>query len=265
MKISAVIVNYNHGHYLSHQLDALANQTRPADEVIFVDDGSTDDSLEIADSFYGEIPNLVVVSQPENKGIMYSTNHGVDMASGDLVYCGCSNDVVDYSFFEKTGSMLEEYPLAGLCTSDPAHFCDEWRSPNIYGWPEGFICPTELSELIQGGRFVSGFTTLYRRDLYLKYGGLLEDLKWHSDWFLNLLLAFKHGICYTAGPVAWTRWSADGYAHKGVFDFSKQKDVLDNIFARLDKEEMDWLRTYIRDSNAAQVLGPYSHYLSNRL
>jgi glycosyltransferase involved in cell wall biosynthesis len=79
--VSVVIPCYNGAPFLRETIDSVLNQTRPALEVIVVDDGSTDDSAAIAQS-YG--PPVRVIRQ-ENQGESVARNRGMDEARGDWI------------------------------------------------------------------------------------------------------------------------------------------------------------------------------------
>ncbi|WP_173922109.1 glycosyltransferase family 2 protein [Agromyces sp. Marseille-P2726] len=77
--ISVVIPSYNDAGYVAACLDALAVQTRPADEIIVVDNGSTDATADVA-----RAGGATVVTEPL-RGIWPATAAGFDAASGDLL------------------------------------------------------------------------------------------------------------------------------------------------------------------------------------
>ena len=54
--MSVLLCNYNDAHYLPDSLTAICTQTRPPEEVVVLDDGSTDDSLEIIEEFRPTLP-----------------------------------------------------------------------------------------------------------------------------------------------------------------------------------------------------------------
>ncbi len=87
--VSVVIPCYNASPFLRETLDSVLNQTHPPLEVIVVDDGSTDDSAAIAES-YG--PPVRVVRQ-ENQGESVARNRGIDDAKGDWVAFLDADDV----------------------------------------------------------------------------------------------------------------------------------------------------------------------------
>ena len=80
-KISVVIPCYNGGRFLGETLTSVMHQTYPAYEVLVIDDGSTDDSAAIAES-YG--PPVRVIRQP-NRGESIARNRGIEEARGEWV------------------------------------------------------------------------------------------------------------------------------------------------------------------------------------
>ena len=84
MTISVLINNYNYGRYLARAVASVQAQTRLADEIIVVDDGSTDDSLSIARALASADPRVVVVSKA-NGGQLSAFHAGLAAASGEIV------------------------------------------------------------------------------------------------------------------------------------------------------------------------------------
>src|SRR5687767_1774856 len=91
-KISVVIVNYNGRHLLGELLASLARQTRPAEEVIIVDNASSDGSVSyLQESF----PWVKVIGLNENTGFAEGNNIGVARAQGDYIALTNSDTVLD--------------------------------------------------------------------------------------------------------------------------------------------------------------------------
>lgn len=84
MKISVLINNYNYGRYLKRAIASVQAQTRLADEIIVVDDGSTDDSLVVARAAASTDPRVVVVSKA-NGGQLSAFHAGLAAATGEIV------------------------------------------------------------------------------------------------------------------------------------------------------------------------------------
>lgn len=90
MIVSVVIVNWNGARWLPGCLDALGRQTRPADEIVVVDNGSTDGSRALIEACY---PAVRFLSLGRNAGFAAGNNRGIAAARGDVVVT-LNNDTV---------------------------------------------------------------------------------------------------------------------------------------------------------------------------
>lgn len=90
MTVSIVIVNWNGKHLLPGCLDALRAQTRPADEVIVVDNASSDGSAAFLRERY---PEVRILALPNNQGLAGGTNAGIAISRGAIVVT-LNNDTV---------------------------------------------------------------------------------------------------------------------------------------------------------------------------
>lgn len=82
MKVSALIPTYNRLPYVFRAIDSILAQTRPVDEIIVVDDGSTDGTFEAVPSRYG---SRVKVLRQSNRGVSAARRLGIEAARGDLI------------------------------------------------------------------------------------------------------------------------------------------------------------------------------------
>jgi glycosyltransferase involved in cell wall biosynthesis len=83
-EITIIIPNYNNEQYLRDCLDSVLHQTFRKWECIVVNDGSTDNSLEIISGYAAKDPRFILVDQP-NRGVCASRNTGMDMARGKYI------------------------------------------------------------------------------------------------------------------------------------------------------------------------------------
>ena len=93
-EISIIIPVYNVEKYLDECLNSAANQTFENIEIICVNDGSTDGSLEILESHASKDKRIRIISQ-ENKGVSSARNEGLDAARGKYIYFMDSDDYMD--------------------------------------------------------------------------------------------------------------------------------------------------------------------------
>ena len=95
IKISVIMPIYNAGEYLTRSIGDVLSQTLKELELICVDDGSTDNSLEIVKSFRASDPRVRIVTET-NSGPAAARNHGIDRAKGEYVIFLDADD-----FYEK--------------------------------------------------------------------------------------------------------------------------------------------------------------------
>lgn len=101
VKVSVVIPVYNVEPYLRDCMDSIVNQTLKDIEIICIDDGSPDNSLNILMEYASNDDRIRVLSQ-ENGGHAIATNRGIDLAKGDYLFLMDSDDVLDLKALELT-------------------------------------------------------------------------------------------------------------------------------------------------------------------
>src|SRR5436305_907491 len=92
LKTSCLINNYNYAHFVGDAVDSALAQTVAFDEIIVVDDGSTDGSMELLTRRYGREDRVRVIRKP-NGGQLSSFNEGFLGSSGDLLFFLDADDV----------------------------------------------------------------------------------------------------------------------------------------------------------------------------
>ncbi len=99
IKTSVIIPMYNIEDYIGETLESVFRQTQKEIEIIVVDDGSTDGSLEIVKNYQKEHNNLIIVCQ-ENKKLGAARNAGMDIAKGECIYFLDSDDLIEKNTLE---------------------------------------------------------------------------------------------------------------------------------------------------------------------
>src|SRR5262252_1977513 len=103
-KLSVIIVNHNGKAFLAELFDSLLQQTAPADEVIMVDNASTDGS---AAYVRREYPWVSVVESPTNVGFAKGNNLGVEVAGGEYIALLNSDAVADERWLAESMKAFE--------------------------------------------------------------------------------------------------------------------------------------------------------------
>ena len=102
-RVSVVVPNYNHAHYMQDRLGSLLKQTVLPDEIIFLDDCSTDNSLVVAAGILesGGIPYKIVANQTNSGCVFRQWIKGMELAANELIWIAESDDSVEPTFLER--------------------------------------------------------------------------------------------------------------------------------------------------------------------
>lgn len=106
MKISVIIPVYNVEKYLKNCLDSIVNQTYKNLEIIIVDDGSTDNSIQIIKE-YSKDERVKIITQ-EREGVYTARNKGLELATGDYVSFIDSDDWIERDTYERLVKNIED-------------------------------------------------------------------------------------------------------------------------------------------------------------
>ena len=105
--LSVLVPIYNTSRYLRQCLDSVIRQRHVDMEIICINDGSTDDSLDIIRDYAARDPRIVIIDKP-NSGYGDSMNHGLDAAQGRYIGIVESDDWVDPTMFEDLVNLAED-------------------------------------------------------------------------------------------------------------------------------------------------------------
>jgi len=100
VKVSIIVPVYNVEKYLRECMESLVNQTLDDIEIIAINDGSPDNSIEILEEYKEKYPEKVVVRSIENRGVSYARNLGIQMARGSYVMFVDSDDYIEKQMCE---------------------------------------------------------------------------------------------------------------------------------------------------------------------
>ena len=107
VEVSVVVPIYNVEKYLEDCLDSIVNQTFTDLEIICINDGSTDNSLNILNNYSKQDKRIKIITQ-KNQGHAVATNKGIDMATGECLYLMDSDDIIALTALEETYNYMKE-------------------------------------------------------------------------------------------------------------------------------------------------------------
>ena len=206
-RVAVVLVNYNGRKLLPRCLGALRDQTRPADRVILVDNGSSDGSAELVRAGF---PEVELVALDRNLGFAPANNEGVRRAADcDLVALLNTDAFAEPGWLELLVEAAERNPgyaaVASLMVraDDPARVDSAGDRYHVSGlaWQRGRFAPVERAAGRPGADEVFAAcagAALYRRGAWEEVGGFDES---YFAYYEDNDLAFRlrlagHGVWY---------------------------------------------------------------------
>jgi glycosyltransferase involved in cell wall biosynthesis len=183
--ISAVIPCYNTAAFLEEAVRSAMTQTRKVDEVIVIDDGSTDESRAVAERL-----GVVCIRMPAHAGPGAARNRGIAAARGELIAFLDADDYCAPTHCEDVASLLERHSDCAVAFSRIRRFDQAEESLSRIYLTEDFATPI-LWHLIKDN-IVPQSTAVVRRAILLQHGGY-DESRWHSeDYELWLRLSQHH-------------------------------------------------------------------------
>ncbi|WP_457673034.1 glycosyltransferase family 2 protein [Thiolapillus sp.] len=173
-RISVVIPNYNYEQYVGEALDSVLAQSFPAHEIIVVDDGSTDNSVQVI-SAYGDKVRLI--EQP-NQHLSAARNTGINAATGNWIALLDSDDLWHPLKLELQVRALEQHPDWAFVSSQPDESDDFPQPLEVVSAPEARAI--DIRDFITKNQ-MSGSDALIRKDCFNDTGLFDTSLKSCED------------------------------------------------------------------------------------
>jgi hypothetical protein len=200
--VSVIIPSFNHARYIRECIDSVFCQTFKDFEVIVVDDGSSDESLDILRSF----GNRIRLIEQSNRGTQAARNRGLQLAKGKYIALLDSDDGWLPNKLEVQIDALSRQPEIGLLYSfchtinaDGSRRKKEWHYGKPIDHPNG-----ALAQLLQEC-FIPALTVVFRRQCIDEVGYFDEELLGSGDWDMWIRIAAKYPIACVNEPLALYR------------------------------------------------------------
>jgi glycosyltransferase involved in cell wall biosynthesis len=170
--ISVIMPVYNAEKFLREAVGSILDQTLSDVELIAIDDGSSDSSPEILESFRKKDPRLIIHRNPSNQGMPASLNTGLALARGKYIARMDADDISLPERFEKQVAFLETHP-------------------------EIDIVGTALKMVDERGKTIGGLSAP-REDLAIRWANIFTAAFWHATIMLRRSNIVDHKIQYNA-------------------------------------------------------------------
>jgi len=219
--ISAVIPIYNGAEYIAETIESVLAQTRPADEVFLVDDGSTDNLDEVIQPY---LKDIIFIRQ-QNLGVSAARNRAIRAAKGDWIALLDHDDAWLPHKLKQQLMVAEGREEVALIYSDMEVFGDEYK-PSRFGdvyTPRGHIFKDMLMT-----NPVSPSASLMRRAAILEAGGFDESMWSASDLDMVLKLSARWEVEYMPEILARYRMHSGNLSKQRMLNLSNMYEILKN-------------------------------------
>ena len=234
--ISALICNFNHAKHIASSIEAVIAQTRTPDELLIMDDGSTDGSFEIMKQYVDKYSWIRVFKRERNMGYISGISELTRIAKGEFIHRGTSDDYMEPYFIEKTMEMAERFPTVGVVSTELNVFHELSAHMSILEvpwWGTGYKSPDEFLHHcleVTDPRATLAPSTIFRKAVVDEVGGWREELDTWDVSFVLQAAALKYGMVYVDVPaytwVARTR----GWTQETNSDVIKAASVCHSYF-----------------------------------
>ena len=184
--VGVVVTTYNHAHFLEQALESIRVQTRSADAVVVIDDGSTDDPASVAARF----PNVRLIRQ-ENRGLAAARNTGLAALDSSYVVFLDADDRLEPGAIEAGLACFARAPDSGFVYGGHRYIDVDGKEIG-----ERFEPPGEhpYLQLLRGNFVGMHGTVMYSRNLLVAAGGFDERLRRCEDYDVYLRMARRHPV-----------------------------------------------------------------------
>lgn len=206
---SVIIPLYNKAPYIAKAIESVLGQTYRDFEVIVIDDGSTDQSLEVAKTF--ENKSITIISQP-NSGVSTARNNGVKLAKHPYI---CFLDADDWwhpTFLEEMKQLITDFPDAGIYGSGYYIVKNGKERIAPIGVPQGFergiidYCEVYAKTLCMP---IWTGAVIVPKNIFDEEGGFKSQLKLGEDFDLWIRIVLKHKAILVNKPLAYYNQDVD--------------------------------------------------------
>lgn len=210
-KISVIIPNYNYEKYIKSRLESILNQTYPIYEIIYLDDNSSDNSLEIAKKVLREsnIPFKIIKNETNSGSVFKQWAKGMSQADGDYLWIAESDDLCDKNFLENVvRGFSDSEVVLSYCQSKMIDAKDNVTAENYFDytndisttkWKKNYI--NDGIEELKTAMVVKNTIPNVSSVVFKKFdiSQILDELckfKVAGDWYVYTYLLQKGKISY---------------------------------------------------------------------
>lgn len=256
-KISVIVPLYNKKDYVFKTIKSVLDQTYPYFELIVVDDGSTDGSLNVVKEVNDD--RLIIIEQ-NNSGVSSARNKGVENASYDYIAFLDADDWWDISFLEKMVCLLKEYPNAGIYAANYSIVRNGILENRVSNPWTGYL--DYLNSFYEKGDSpIWTSAVLLCKEIFQKLNGFDKNLRYGEDLVLWIKMSLKSKVVYTTEVLSFYNFDVDS-TQRAITTICPPKEsfFIFNLNQFVEQEKYNESLNKLLDLLRLRFLKPY--YLS---
>ncbi len=236
--IAVVVPNYNDIRHLPRCLRSVLDQEDGLQQLIVIDDKSTDDSVAVIRSLITGDPRAQLVVNPVNFGTNKTVRDALSQVSADYVLFLSANDFLLPGIFARARQALARAPGAGLWSAMTWLVDEDDRPLRLHPSPvvsmrDVYLPPETCARLAYRlGSWFAASTVIYCRESLQGIGGFDPVYGAPADLFAALTVAGRHGAVFTPEPFAAIRIHQAGYSTRTLSDVAGVERMLGELRAR---------------------------------
>jgi glycosyltransferase involved in cell wall biosynthesis len=217
VEISVIMPVFNSEKYLRESIESILNQTFTKFELIIVNDGSTDNSVKIIDSYLSD-KRVIFINRVENKKLVYTLNEGLKYARGKLIARMDADDISFPDRFEKQFQFLQKNPNIMVVGSSYISFNEN----NVQKLNFHPINPIEIAYRFISNTYFCHPSVMFRHELVEIFGNY-ENVEAEDFRFFSKIVA-QHPCSNLDAPIIYYR------EHDSNRSLTHRKELLDSVY-----------------------------------
>ncbi len=192
VEISVIMPIYNVSYFLNKSIESIQNQSIEDIEIICVDDGSTDDSVEVLEKLQKKYNNITIITQ-ENSGPGGARNNGILHASGDYIAFLDGDDIfLDTQALEKMYSTAKKYDFCPLVCANLRRIEQDYSVDEYYDYLNSkfhYFLKEDIVDVESYGIPFGFYKNIFNREFLLENNILFPDYRFGEDplFMINVL------------------------------------------------------------------------------
>ena len=219
MRFSVIIPLYNKAPYVAKAIGSVLAQTFTNYELVVVDDGSRDDSAEMAAKAMDGRANCRLIRQ-ENAGVSMARNNGVAASQGDYLCFLDADDWWEPTFLAEMSKLIAEFPEAGIYGTNYTIVNETKHKTRVapigveVGFEKGYINYCQVYAKTLAMPLWTGAVCI-PHPVFDEMHGFPKGIKLGEDFLLWIHIALKHKVAFLNMPLAFYNQDVDA-ANRGV-------------------------------------------------